>query len=56
MNKLKRSGPSTDPCGTPTNNWDQEPFEVLIFVLCHLSERYDLISLSECLSNHKHIA
>ena len=39
MNKLKRSGPNTDPCGTPNNNSDHELYDVFIFTRCHRSER-----------------
>ena len=34
---LNKSGPSTEPCGTPKSNSDQELNEVLILVRCHLS-------------------
>ena len=50
MNMLKSSGPKTDPCGTPTFNSDQELKELLILVLCHLFDKYDLISLNALLS------
>ena len=36
---LKRSGPRTDPWGTPHSSCSQLLKEVLTFVLCHLSER-----------------
>ena len=48
---MKRSGPKMDSCGTPLNNSDQELKEVFILVLCHLSVRYDLISIKAFLSN-----
>ena len=34
---LNKSGPKTDPCGTPSFNSAHELKDWLILVLCHLS-------------------
>ena len=44
---LKKRGPRIEPCGTPKIISTHELKVLLIFVLCHLLERYEKISFRE---------
>ena len=50
-NKRKRTGPSTDPCGTPALTECKEDWFCLLIIHCFLPDKYEFIQFSVTISN-----